>query len=63
MKIDMWYGDKFEKGKYGADAYFTPGNGYAGNIYDNTGKTIGDYKMNNSVEIEKNFLIEWKSAE
>ena len=32
-------------------------------IYDNTGKTIGDYKMNNSVEIEKNFLIEWKSAE
>ena len=40
MKIDMWYGDEFERGKYGADAYFTPGagNGYRGNIYDDNGK-------------------------
>ena len=56
MKIDMWYGDEFEKGKYGADAYFTPGNGYSGNIYDSNGKMIGDYHTNDSTKIEKWFL-------
>jgi hypothetical protein len=59
MKIDMWYGHKFEKKKFGADAFFTPGNGYSGNIYDENGKAIGDYRTQNSVEIEKNFLIKW----
>ena len=63
MKIDMWYKDRFKKGKYGADAYFTPGNGYAGNIYDETGKMIGDYRTENSVEIEEYFLIKWNNAD
>ena len=64
MKIDMWYGDEFERGKYGADAYFTPGtgNGYRGNIYDDNGKMIGDYHTDDSTKIEKWFLIKWNSA-
>lgn len=62
MKIDMWYGDEFECGKYGADAYFTPGNGYHGNIYDGNGKMIGDYRTADSTKIEKCFLIKWNNA-
>lgn len=59
MQIDMWYGDKLESGKYGADAYFNSQDGrYYGNIYDG-GKIIGDYVANNSVEIERVFCIEW----
>lgn len=57
--IDMWYGDKFESGKYGADAYFTPGNGYSGNIYNSEGKAIGDYHTDDSIKISKWFLIKW----
>lgn len=60
MKIDMWYGDKFESGKYGADAYFTPENGYRGNIYNENGKMIGDYHTDDSTKIEKCFLIDWR---
>ena len=59
VNIDMWYGDKFEMGKYGADAYFTPGNGYGGNIYDSDGKMIGDYHAMDSAWIGKAFLIKW----
>lgn len=64
MKIDMWYGDDFVKGKYRADASFYPhgsfGYCYRGNIYDDGGKPIGDYASNDSVEIEKAFIIDWK---
>lgn len=43
--VDMWYGDTFQKKKYRADAYFSDADCvYRGNIYDETGKTIGDYK-------------------
>ena len=59
MKIDMWYNDEFESGKYRADAYFTPGNGYSGNIYNEQGKMIGDYHTDDSTKIEKLFLISW----
>lgn len=62
-KIDYWYGHKHEPQKYYADAQFYPhssfGYCYRGNIYDETGKAIGDYATNNSVWIEKNFKIEW----
>lgn len=62
-QIDMWYGDEFVPMKYHADASFYPhgsfGHGYRGNIYDDTGKIIGDYATNDSVWIEKNFKIEW----
>ena len=61
MIIDMWYGDKFEKGKYGADAFFNGLTGkYSGWIYNESGKIIGDYSSDNSVEIGENFKIEWK---
>jgi hypothetical protein len=61
MKIDIWYKDKykFEKKKFGADAFFTPYNGYSGNIYDENGKAIGDYHTQDSTEIPKYFLMEW----
>lgn len=63
MTIDMWYGDKFVKGKYGADAYFNDLTGkYWGWIYNAHGKIIGDYTTANSVEIEHNFQIKWKGA-
>lgn len=60
LVIDMWYGDKFEPKKYAADDSFYGNDGeYRGNIYDNTGKPIGDYRSDNSVLIEKNFLIDF----
>lgn len=59
IKIDLWYDDIFQPKKYHADAYFTPGNGYAGNIYNNEGKTIGDYTTDDSVIISQNFIIKW----
>lgn len=55
MRIDMWYGNKFKRGLYAADAFFTPYNGYSGNIYDETGKPIGDYHTEDSTEIEAYF--------
>lgn len=59
LHYDLWYGDKFVPRKYGADA-FVSGNGeYRGNIFDDTGATIGDYYTDNSVLIEKNFLIDF----
>ena len=61
IEIDMWYGDKFEPKKYRADASFYPhgsfGYKYRGNIYDENGKTIGDYAANDSCWIQGNFLI------
>jgi hypothetical protein len=62
IKIDMWYKDqyKFKKRKYGADAFFTPGNGYSGNIYNEEGKPIGDYHTDDSIEADEMFLIDWK---
>jgi hypothetical protein len=60
LNIDMWYGDKFEPMKYGADAYFSDMDCvYYGNIYDDNGKIIGDYSADDSVAIEKNFKIDW----
>ena len=63
-EIDMWYGDKFVPKKYHADAFFYPhrnfGFSYRGNIYDDTGKKIGDYGANSSVWIQNNFRIEWR---
>ena len=60
ITIDMWYGDKFEPMKYGADAWFSDADGvYRGNIYDETGKVIGDYTADDSSLISKNFQIDW----
>lgn len=59
LTIDMWYGDKFVPRKYGADASVYGNGEYRGNIYDNSGKIIGDYTSDNSVLIEDNFLIDF----
>ncbi len=60
LKVDMWYKDMFIKKKYRADAHF---NGldstYAGNIYNEDGKVIGDYISDDSIEIESAFIIQW----
>lgn len=62
MKIDMWHGDEFVKGKYRANFYFYPNNSfgycYRGNIFDDTGKVIGDYACNDSVEIAEVFKLD-----
>ena len=60
ITIDMWYGDKFEPMKYGADAWFSDADAvYRGNIYDDSGKIIGDYTADDSSLISKNFQIDW----
>ena len=60
IKIDMWYDDEFEPKKYGADAWFNDLSAtYSGNIYDETGKAIGDYTADDSLIIGKYFLIDW----
>lgn len=67
LEVDMWYGDKFEPKKFGADAYFRdqkswhhPEHCYVGNIYNDEGKAIGDYTAADSTIIKENFNIEWK---
>ena len=53
MKIDIWY-----KGEQvaAADCTFYPGDcEYRGNLYNASGRIIGDYSSKNSVEIEKHF--------
>ena len=59
LVVDMWYGDKFVPKKFGADAFVSGSGEYHGNIYDETGKAIGDYRSDNSVLVEKNFLIDF----
>lgn len=58
--VDMWYGDPFIPKKYGADARWSDIDCvYRGNIYDDTGRIIGDYQSPDSTWIQNKFLIEW----
>ena len=60
--VDMWYGDPFLAGVYGADAYWSDIDCvYRGNIYDKNGRIIGDYQSPDSTWIGKKFLIRWNS--
>lgn len=63
IKIDMWHGDKFEPGKFRADAVFYPhgsfGYCYRGNIYNDAGEIIGDYAANDSTVIQEHFVIDF----
>ena len=53
MIIDLWY--KNEK-IASADCFFYPNECiYRGNLYNKSGKTIGDYSSKDSTEIEKRF--------
>lgn len=65
MVIDLWYGHRFAPGKYHANAYYHPhgnlnGYHYTGNIYDRTGKMIGDYATNDSTLIGKAFDLNFE---
>lgn len=53
MTIEKWYkGEKIAR----ADCFFYPETGiYRGNLYNKSGKIIGDYSARDSVEIEKRF--------
>lgn len=54
MHIDFWYEE--EKEIAAADCFFYPNSGeYRGNIYNGSGRIIGDYTAKDSVEIEKRF--------
>lgn len=64
IMIDYWHSQKHHPGKYRVDASFYPqgsfGYSYRGNIYDDSGKCIGDYGTNDSLEIEKNFKFKFE---
>lgn len=58
--IDMWYGNRHKPKKYCADAYHNDIDGtYAGNIYNNEGKPIGDYHADTWEYADQNFRIVW----
>lgn len=55
MKIDYWYKNR-DKKIAKVDVFFYPNEGvYRGNIYDVTGKIIGDYSTKDSVELQERF--------
>lgn len=55
VKFDFWYDNTFDD-VCDADCRFYPNGGYyAGNIYDCSGKIIGDYTGTDSVAIERLF--------
>lgn len=54
VHIDMWYGHSYGEAEQ-IDITFYPNSGeYRGNIYKD-GKTIGDFRCRDSVELEKKF--------
>ena len=55
VEFDLWYKNTFDD-VCSADCTFYPNGGYyAGNVYDCSGKIIGDYTSKDSVTIEKLF--------
>lgn len=60
LNIDMWYGDEFVPGKFGASVVFSDLDAeYRGNIYSESGEMIGDFTSDDSVLVEQNFNIGW----
>jgi hypothetical protein len=54
IKIDMWYGDDHKEADKIDVSFYANDGEYRGNIYK-TGKMIGDYTCNDSLELEKGF--------
>lgn len=55
MKIDFWYGNT-RKDIAAADCFFYENDCvYRGNVYDETGKAVGDFSTADSLEVEKAF--------
>jgi len=60
LDVDMWYGDEFQPMRYGASAVFNDMDSTTrGNIYNDAGEMIGDYKSNDSALVGKNFPIDF----
>ena len=60
LNVDMWYGNEFVPGQYGADSFFNDNSAiYWGWIYDENGKMIGSYETDDSVLVQENFQIAW----
>lgn len=60
MTIDMWYGDKIEDVDKVSYTFYDRDSEYRGNLYKD-GKPIGDYRTQDSTEIEK--VFSWLSWE
>lgn len=59
--IDMWYEDTFDPEKHHVDVFFSDTDCvYRGNIYDETGRAIGDFESPNSAWIERFFKVKWR---
>lgn len=54
INIDMWYGDKASDADKIDVAFYPNDCKYRGNIYK-SGRCVGDYSCNDSVELEKTF--------
>ena len=53
-KVDMWHGGPFLGKMYYADAYFSDIDCvYRGNIYDESGRAIGDYESRVYLKTQK----------
>ena len=56
MKIDFWYGHGKRDIARITILFYPESTTYRGNLIDKTGRIIGDYATQNSVELEKTFL-------
>lgn len=54
LNIDMWYNDEISEADKITIAFYPNDGEYRGNIYK-SGKIIGDYTCNDSIELEKAF--------
>lgn len=61
MCVDFWYGNTFAD-VADIDCFFYPNAGtYRGNMYDATGKIIGDYSTRDSMKVSAAFpFFRWK---
>lgn len=58
--LDMWYGDTFDPEKHHVDVFFSDTDCvYRGNIYDETGRAVGDFGGINSVALARFFCIKF----
>lgn len=62
MIIDMWYGDDVKSVDKVTYTFYDGDCEYRGNLYKN-GKPIGDYRTQDSTEIEKTFSwLKWECS-
>ena len=58
--LDMWYGDGFDPEKHHVNVFFSDTDCvYRGNIYDETGRAVGDFWGIDSVALARFFHIKF----